>query len=158
MRITHCFRAIVEVLAQTKDPRLEEVVDSLPKREGSDECVDITSVFSLAKELHAAHCFQDENNKEYHSALDWVEGSDGGIGVMQAAIDFAWIFECEACDILDWNTNGEVWPYWLEDHAEEILRLTEDLREPDETFRERAREYLRSRPEFRCLKEGFEDE
>jgi hypothetical protein len=130
MRISNHFREIVAGLRLLPH---EEIRGSMPHPEL--EQPDIVSVFALAAALREAYGRVDGPN-----GLSYRNTGDGGMGVMQAAIDFAWVFECVACEVVDWELNSEVWAYWLEDHAEEILALTGE--EPDEEFKDRVRKWL----------------
>ena len=117
----------------------------------STENPDIISVFALASSLCEAY----HRGAEPGNGLILAASRDGGLAVMAAAIDFAWMVECVACRAIDWNQNGEVWPYFLEDHAEEILALTSAR--TDEEFEDRILQWL-GEQEAVTLKEATKEE
>jgi hypothetical protein len=60
--------------------------------EGYPESPDILAILALARGME--HIHQEEGSS---GALLRGQDDNGGLGVMAAALDFAWAFECEAC-------------------------------------------------------------
>jgi hypothetical protein len=91
------------------------------------------------------------NTGDEGSGLGTGQSEDGGLGIMRAAINYAWVFECLACDLIDWDQNAEVWPYWVQEHAGEILRLTEEGEPYSDLFQAKVKEWLAEQPEIHLI-------
>jgi hypothetical protein len=138
MLLTDQFKNIVKNLRY-------DAPDIFPKRRSIPaEQPDLLSVYALASAMEAIY----HNTGDEGSGLAKEQGEDGGLGIMCAAINYAWVFECLACDLIDWDKNAEVWPYWVQEHAGEILALTGEGEPYSDVFQAKVKAWLMEQPEI----------
>jgi hypothetical protein len=122
MPLTDYFKDIVDNL-RYKAPKI------FPKRRNIPaEQPDLLAVYALASAMEAIY----HNTGDEGSGLGTGQSEDGGLGIMRAAINYAWVFECLACDLIDWDQNAEVWPY-------------------SDLFQAKVKEWLAEQPEIHLI-------
>lgn len=106
------------------------------------ESPDLLAVYALASAMEAIH----HDVEDGCSGLAEAQDEDGGLGIMRAALNYAWVFECLACNLVDWEKTSEVWPYWVQEHAGEILKLTGEGESFSGAFQDAASAWLVEQP------------